>query len=118
MRQNPVENVLKHLPRAVRVGVSQCGSRRRHNAKVRELPFAALQSAFNLTQRMGAAHLIAQHSHKLAPTRKSLRRVLGTGLLDDHLKFIARNKLEYLADRKSTRLNSSHPRLSRMPSSA
>ena len=39
MRQNPVENVLKHLPRAVRIGISKRGARRGRNPKVRKFAF-------------------------------------------------------------------------------
>ena len=47
---------------------------------------------------MRTAQLTEQHSYKLVPTRKSLRHVLRSGLLDDHVKFMARNKLVYLTE--------------------
>ena len=46
------------------------------------------------------------------------QELFGTGLAADYLRDATHRLFEYEEDRKSTRLNSSHSTLSRMPSSA
>jgi hypothetical protein len=65
---------------------------------VGEFAFAALQPAFDLPQRMGAAQLAEQHGDKLTPARQPLAAVLCPRFLHDALEVGARNELEYLAE--------------------
>ena len=64
------------------------------------------------------AHLIEDYSHLAPPAEGELLRGRVVKIHSSDIIVDVGLKLEGMVDRKSTRLNSSHPRLSRMPSSA
>jgi hypothetical protein len=96
--EQPVEDPLEELPRAVLVGIGQRRANRCLNSKMRKLALAALQPALNLAQRMRPTQLAEQHAHELRPARQPLAAVLGTRFLHKALKFNTRNQLENLAE--------------------
>jgi hypothetical protein len=94
--EQSVEALLEQLPRTVAVRVGQRGTDRDVDAQVGQLAFAALQPAFDLPPRMGAAQLTEQHANKLAPARQALTPIFGPRCFDDALEVGARDELEYL----------------------
>jgi hypothetical protein len=65
---------------------------------VRELALAALQTTFDLAQRVGPAELAEQHRHHLAPAREALGRVLRAGVPDQTLELSSGKQLQQLAE--------------------
>jgi len=89
-----MENLLVELPGTVLIGISQGGMAWSSNAQMFQLPLTASKTSGNLTERMGAAQLAKQHSHKLAPTRKSFGMTLCPCDRNQMLKLQTRKQLQ------------------------
>ena len=96
--QQLLEDVLVQNPRAVCIGVGQCGARRRRDPQVRQAAFTAGEPAADLAQRLRAPQLAEQHRHELPPTRKAARMALSAGGTDDALELVTGKELEQLIE--------------------
>ena len=76
------------------------------------------QKIFTATENDKLARILASHPNTGLPPASAYSAWLKNEHLQVFNQFLSSSQLDEKKDRKSTRLNSSHPRLSRMPSSA
>ena len=96
--QQCLEHPLIELPRAMLVGVGQCGPGRCRDPQMGQLALAAGQPAADFPQRVRSAELAEQHRHELAPAGEAPGMALAPVGLDQRLKFGAWEELEQLAE--------------------
>ncbi len=91
-----VKDRFEKLPRAMRIGIGQGGSRRSDDPQMTELPLRGGKAVTDLSKRLRSAKLAKQHRHELRPARKPTGMPLGAMVANLFVELDSRKKLEDL----------------------